>query len=57
MTEIIDYAMPLIKIEQLIRAIHDDCLRNDYAAAQRKTASLITESRMLSNNLQLMQDE
>lgn len=53
--DVIDYAMPLIKIERLSKEIHDLCLEHKYDPARDKTADLIGEARVLQAVLKLMQ--
>ncbi len=48
---IIDYASPLIQIEALVRAIHEECLKRDYVAAHALATHLMVESRLLSHTL------
>jgi hypothetical protein len=52
----IDYAMPMMKIEQLMRKIHDACLMQQYSKAEIDATDLIVEARVLLNNLKLMQE-
>jgi hypothetical protein len=52
----IDYAMPMMKIEQLMRKIHDACLMQQYAKAEDDAGDLIIEAQILLNNLKLMQE-
>lgn len=52
---IVDYAMPMMKIEKLMRAIHDLCLKNSYGEAADLTPHLIAEARILQASLALME--
>lgn len=45
--EIIDYAMPLIKIASLQTQIYNDAINGDLAGAREKTLLLATEARLL----------
>lgn len=45
--DIIDYAMPLMKIEQMAKEIHALCLEHKYEEARELTFTLSIESRML----------
>jgi len=54
--EIVDYAMPMMKIEKLMRRIHDLCLQHKYADAEALCAELTAESRILSASLAIMQE-
>ena len=56
MTEIVDYAMPMMNIEKLMRKIHDQCLDRDYANAEIEATHLIVEARVLLNSLKVMQE-
>lgn len=52
---IVDYANPLIKVEQLVRRIHDYCLQKDYRTAGDKAVELLAEVRMLTATLTIME--
>jgi hypothetical protein len=53
--EIVDYAMPMMKIEKYLRQIHDLALARKYEEASQVCLSLTTESRILSSSLHIMQ--
>jgi len=55
--DIIDYAMPLMQIENLMRKIHDHCLKREYNAANTLCPEIIAEVRVLSASLALMEVE
>jgi hypothetical protein len=55
--EIIDYAMPLMKIERYAKLIHQSCLENDLPEAIEHAISLVTEARILTNTLRLMKEK
>lgn len=55
MNDIIDYAMPLMKIERMAKEIHDLCLDHKYMVARDMAAELIGEARVLQTTLALMQ--
>jgi len=55
--EIVDYAMPLMRIDRLARQIHDDCLHGNLAQAEELTTYLIAEGRILRNSLLIMQNK
>lgn len=57
MEEIIDYAMPMMKMENLMRRIHDYSLNSKYGDAAELCALIIVESRLLQVNLRLMQEQ
>lgn len=52
--DIVDYAMPLIQVEKLVKRIHELCLRKEYIAANDICPDIITEVRMLSASLVIM---
>jgi hypothetical protein len=56
-TNLIDYAMPMMKIEKMLREIHDFCLENDYASAYPLCAFIAVESRVLSASLAIMENK
>lgn len=55
--EIVDYAMPLIKIERMAKEIHDLCLEHKYEEAGEQTLHLLAESRVLKHTLTIMQEK
>jgi hypothetical protein len=55
--EITDYAMPMMRIEKLMRELHDLCLKNEFGKALDKTPSLITEVRVLQASLAIMSEK
>ena len=54
--EIIDYAQHLIKIEVLVKKIHNLTLDNDYLGAYDLIAPALAELRLLSATLAIMQN-
>lgn len=52
---ILDYAMPMMRIEKLMRIIHDECLQNKYGRAAELVPDLITEARILQASLAIME--
>jgi len=54
--EIIDYAMPMIKMEKMLRQAHDLCLEHRYAEAREVALHLGTEARILQHTLSIMGD-
>ena len=52
--DIIDYAMPMMKIENLMREVHDLCLLKKYDLANDICPKIIAEARVLSASLALM---
>ena len=57
MSDIVDYAMPMMKIETLMREIHDHCLMSEFDKAEIGVTHLIVESRLLLNTIRLMKNE
>ena len=53
----IDYAQHLIKMEFMLRVVHDACLSNNYDGAKDITLELIAETKLLLNTLNHMSDE
>lgn len=51
---IVDYAMPMMKIENLMRQVHDLCLLKQYGLANNICPEIIAEARVLSASLVLM---
>lgn len=54
---IVDYAMPLMRIDKLAKTIHDMCLHNDLKNAEELTLRLIAEGRILRTSLAIMQNK
>lgn len=52
---ILDYAMPMIKIERLMRVVHDECLQQKYGRAAELIPDLIAEVRVLQASLAIME--
>ncbi len=57
MSDLNDYALPLINIERYAREIHDLCLEHMYMEARELTMKLTVESRILQHTLQIMAEE
>ena len=53
---IIDYAMPMMRIEILLREMHDYLLDGHLDIAQDLSVNLITEAKLLCNTLILMKE-
>ncbi len=53
--EIIDYAMPLMNIDRMVRECHDLCLEHKYEEANEIALSIGVEARILSASLAIMQ--
>lgn len=56
MSSIVDYALPLIHIEQLTRKIHDLCLSSNFSAAVEMTQEMIVEVRILQASILIMEE-
>jgi hypothetical protein len=54
--EIVDYAMPMMKIEKYLRNMHDLCLKGEYIAAAELCPLVAVETRYLGASLVLMQE-
>lgn len=54
---ITDYAMPLIEIERMTKAIHDLCLERKYGQAREITIHLGVENRILQATLALLEEK
>ena len=52
-----DYAMPLIEIERMSRAIHNLCLEHKYGEARELTVHLGVENRILQATLALLEEK
>ena len=57
MSEIIDYAMPMMRIEMLMKKMHNALLENRLPEAQEIAIEVVSESRFLINTLILMQEK
>jgi hypothetical protein len=55
--ELVDYAMPMMKIEKLMRQTHDLCLKGNYAEAGDLCLSIATEACVLNASLAIMEDK
>jgi len=54
---LVDYAMPMMKIDNLMRQMHDLCLLREYERANKICPEIIAEARVLSASLALMIDK
>lgn len=57
MSTIIDYAMPMMRIERLLKDMHNALLENNFDQAQINALVLVTETRILYNTLVLMKEQ
>ena len=53
--ELVDYAMPMMKIEKLMRTVHDLCLSSKYKEAGELCLSIAAEARILNASLAIME--
>jgi hypothetical protein len=56
MTELIDYAAPMMRIERLLRDLHDLLLDGKFDEAIELSPVITTESKLLQNTLVLMKE-
>lgn len=57
MSDIIDYAMPMMRIEKLLKDMHNNLLENNFTDAQTDTLAVIVEARILYTTLTLMKEQ
>lgn len=56
MTELIDYAAPMTRLERLLKDLHNLLLDNKFDEAIELSLVITTESKMLQHTLVLMQE-
>jgi hypothetical protein len=56
MTELIDYAAPMMRIERLLKDLHDLLLDGKFDEAIELSPVITTESKLLQNTLVLMKE-
>lgn len=56
MDQIIDYAMPLINIERMAKETHALCLQKKYVEAKEVAIHMMSEARILSTVLTIMDE-
>jgi hypothetical protein len=56
MQVVTDYAMPMMKIEKLLRDMHELCLNQKYIEACDLTQHVLVEARILSATLAIMHE-
>jgi len=57
MSTVIDYAAPMMRIENIMKDMHNSLLEKDLTAAHHQALILIVESRVLCNTLVIMQEK
>ena len=57
MTELIDYAAPMMRIERLLRDLHDLLLDGKFDEAIELSPVITTEAKLLHNTLILMKEK
>lgn len=57
MMQVVDYAMPMMKIEKLMRDMHELCLKGKYIEASDLTQHVMVEARILSASLAIMHEK
>ena len=57
MSTVIDYAAPMMRIENIMKEMHNSLLEKDMSAAHHQALILIVEARVLCNTLVLMQEK
>ena len=55
--ELVDYAMPMMQIEKLMRKIHDFCLSGKYKDAGELCLLIAAEARILNASLAIMENK
>lgn len=55
--DLVDYALPLILIDQLAREIYEACLARDLVKAHEIALKLGAEARILQHTLTIMHDK
>jgi hypothetical protein len=56
MTELIDYAAPMMRLERLLKDLHNLLLDNKFDEAIELSLVITVESKMLQHTLVLMQE-
>jgi hypothetical protein len=57
MSTVIDYAAPMMRIENILKEMHNSLLDKDIVAAHHQALVLIVEARVLCNTLTLMREK
>jgi hypothetical protein len=56
-TDLIDYAAPMMRVEKLLKEMHNSLLDKNMVNAHHQALALIVEARVLRNTLVLMQEK
>ena len=57
MTELIDYAAPMMRLERLLKDLHNPLLDNKFDEAIELSPVITTEAKLLHNTLILMKEK
>lgn len=57
MSTVIDYAEPMMRIENILKEMHNSLLDKNMVNAQHQALVLIVEARVLHNTLVIMQEK
>ena len=57
MSDITDYAMPMMRIENFLRQMHNHLLDREMPQAQELSIQLVAEARVLQHTLNLMKEQ
>ena len=57
MTTVIDYAAPMMRIEKLMKEMHNDLLDKNLSEAFSKATLMIVEARLLCNTIVIMKEK
>jgi hypothetical protein len=55
--DLVDYALPMMRVEKCLQEMHNDLLENDFTTAADKAVVLVGEARILLNVILLMKEK
>ena len=55
--DLVDYALPMMRVEKCLQEMHNDLLDNDFTAGADKAVALVAEARILLNVVLLMKEK
>jgi hypothetical protein len=55
--DLVDYALPMMRVEKCLQEMHNDLLENDFASAADKALVLVGDARILLNVILLMKEQ